>query len=104
MAHVMNAAIEMALEQASRTDAFQNLPGAGQPLEFLSRPSDAVIDRIMKENQAKPLAVGLKQQLTQASAQLQNMSDARERKEQMRLIADLQTRLGLELEAMQKYG
>jgi len=104
MAQMMNPAIERALTQAAQMTDHSTSAGAGQPLGFLTRPSDAVIDRIMNETQAKPLALGLKQQLTQAMARLRGLIEPEERRAQMRLVADLQTRLGLEMNVMQKYG
>ncbi|MGR3635265.1 MAG: hypothetical protein ACU0BK_04985 [Shimia sp.] len=104
MAHVMNPAIEMALQAAERGNLFQDLPGAGKPLAFLRNPQDSVFDKLMKEANAKPLGVCLNQQLTQARGRLRTMTEPTERKEQMQLIADLDTRFHLELEAMQKYG
>ncbi len=104
MSHPLNPAIEMAIKAAERSDEFENLPGAGKPLEFLSRPKDAVIDRIMKENQAVPVAVMLKCKLADLRAALKVETDAAARKGLMKQIADQQLRLDLEIEAMGKYG
>ena len=104
MAHPLNSAIEMAMNAAEKSDEFRDLPGAGKPLKFLSRPKDAVIDRLMKENQAKPLAVQLKIKITELSKDLKTETDEAARKSLMREIADQQQRLALELEAFRKYG
>ncbi len=104
MSHPLNPAIEMALQAAEKANEFSDLPGAGKPLEFLSQPKDAVIDRIMKENQAKPLAVVLKKKVADLRKALQAETDETARKALMREIADQQLRLDLELEAMTKYG
>ncbi|MCI2393141.1 DnaJ family domain-containing protein [Aliiroseovarius sediminis] len=104
MSHPLNSAIEMAIKAADRSDEFQNLPGAGKSLEFLSNPKDAVIDRLMKENRVKPLAVHLKNKVTKLRQALQAETDEAVRKSLMKEIADQQLRLDLELEALRKYG
>lgn len=104
MSHPMNAAIEMAMQAADRSDEFKNLPGAGKPLTFLHQPKDAVLDHLLKENQAKPLAVELKRQIATLHATLKATTDPEDRKAVMKQIADKQLRLDLELEALRKYG
>ncbi|MGR3714131.1 MAG: DnaJ family domain-containing protein [Shimia sp.] len=104
MAHPLNAAIEMAIETAKNADEFKDLPGAGKPLGFLSQPQDAVIDRLMKENQAKPVAVTLKNEISVLYQSLKAETDEVTRKTLMKKIADQQLRLDLELEAMRKYA
>lgn len=104
MPHPLNSAIEMAIQAADRSDEFKNLSGAGKPLAFLSNPKDAVIDRLMKENQTKPLAVQLKIRVTELRQALKAETDEAARKSLMKEIADQQLRLDLELEAMRKYG
>lgn len=104
MSHPLNPAIEQALKAAENADEFKDLPGAGKPLEFLSRPKDAVIDRIMKENQAKPLAVLLKNRISELRKALRSETDEGARKALMKDIADQQLRLDLELEAIRKFG
>lgn len=104
MSHPMNPAIEMAIKAADRSDEFKDLPGAGKPLEFLSNPKDAVIDRLLKENQAKPLAVLLKRKIAELRQTLRVETDETARKVLMKEIADQLLRLDLELEALRKYG
>lgn len=104
MSHPLNAAIEMAMNAAEKSDEFQDLPGAGKPLEFLSRPKDAVIDHLIRENQAKPLAVQLISKLTELRQALKAETDRAARKSLMKDIADQQLRLDLELEALRKYS
>ena len=104
MSHPLNPAIEMALQAADAADEFKDLPGAGKPLAFLSNPKDAVIDRLMKESQAKPLAVQLKKRISELHATLKSTRDENARKALMKEIADQQLRLDLELEALRKYG
>jgi hypothetical protein len=104
MSHPLNPAIEMAIKAADRSGEFKDLPGAGKPLEFLSKPKDAVIDRLLKENQAKPLAVLLKNKITELRQALKAETDDAARKALMKETADQQLRFDLELEALRKYG
>lgn len=104
MSHPLNPAIELAMKAAEKSDEFKGLPGAGKPLTFLSNPKDAVIDRLMKEHRAKPLAVELKNKLADLRAALQSETDETARKALMKEIADTQLRLDLELEAIRRYG
>lgn len=104
MSHPLNTAIEMAIKAADRSDEFKNLPGAGKPLEFLTNPKDAVIDRLLKENAARPLAVHLKNKVTELRHALKAETDEAARKSLMKEIADQQLRLDLELEALRKFG
>lgn len=104
MGHPLSSAIEMAMKAAEKSGEFKNLPGAGKPLEFLSKPKDAVIDRLMKESQAKPLAVQLKSNISALYQSLKYETDEATRKSLMKEIADQQLRLDLELEAFRRYG
>ncbi len=104
MTHPLNPAIEMALQQADRNDEFKDLPGAGKPLKHLHQSKDAVLSHLMKEHQAKPQAVVLKQQISEETAKLKTLTDAAERKAQMKVLSDLQLKLALEVEALTKYG
>ena len=104
MSHPLNPAIEMAIKAADRSGEFKDLPGAGKPLEFLSNPKDSVMDRLLKENHAKPLAVQLKNRVTELRQALKAENDEAARKSLMKEIADQQLRLDLELEAMRRYG
>ena len=104
MSHPLNPAIELAMKAAEKADEFEDLPGAGKPLEFLSNPKDAVIDRLMKESRAKPLAVQLKNKILELQKALKTETDEDARKGLMKEIADQQLRLDLELEAIRKYG
>ena len=94
----------MAMQQAEAEDAFRDLPGAGRPLTHLHQPKDAVLSHIMKEHQAKPRAVTLKQEISAEMAKLKTLTDPAERKAQMKILSDLQLRLALEMEALNKFG
>ncbi len=63
-----------------------------------------MIDRLLKENQAKPLAVELKKKISDLREALKAETDEAARKALMKEIAEQQLRLDLELEALRKYG
>ncbi|WP_299354414.1 DnaJ family domain-containing protein [uncultured Shimia sp.] len=104
VSHPLNSAIEMAMNAADKSGEFKDLPGAGKPLEFLASPKDPVIDRLMKENQAKPLAIELKNKITELRQAVKAETDESVRKSLMKKIASQQLRLDLELEALRKFG
>ena len=58
----------------------------------------------MKENEAKPLAVLLKNKIAELRRDLIAETDEVERKFLMKEIADQQLKLDLELEALRKYS
>lgn len=104
MAQAMNPAIRKALLQAEQMVETRADVRDGGVLARLARPADGVIDKVTLETQAKPLALGLKQQLVQAVARLRSIVEPDERHMQMRLVADLQARLGLETHVMKSLG
>lgn len=104
MAHPMNYAIEHAMSTALDNAVFADLAGAGEPLPNLNQPKDAVLAHMLKEADAKPLAVSLQQQIVTARAQLKNLRASEDRKAQLRLLAELQMRLNMEIEAFRKYA
>ncbi len=104
MDHPLNSVIDLAIRKAEADGMFRDLPGAGKPLPPVRSPSDAVLNRLITESRAKPPAVVLKEKIAASQARLRHLSDAEERKAEMKVLADLQTRLSLELEAFRKYG
>ena len=104
MSHPLEAAIENSIKVAEAAGEFDNLSGAGKPLEFLANPKDAVLDRIMTEHKAKPLAVTLKMKILELYKALKAEADESARKVLMIEISGYQLKLDLELEAVRKYG
>ena len=104
MSHPLNSIIDLAMRQAEADGAFENLPGAGKPLANLREPADAVLDRLMKEAHVKPPVVVLNQQICASRKHLATLTESNERKVEMKRLADLQTRLAIEQEAMRRFG
>lgn len=104
MDHPLIDLIGQAIAKAEREGAFDNLPGAGKPIADLHAPGDAVLDRLMRESGAKPEAVTLKAKIAETKARLAGLSEETARREEMRRLADLETRLAIELESMRRFG
>ena len=97
--------IDRAFAQAERDGAFKDLPGAGKPLDLGGgTAAEAVLNRLMTESKVKPQAVVLRERIVDAQARLKSATDEGERRAVMKELADLQTRFGLEMEALRRYG
>ena len=104
MNHPLSALIDQIVQNADRQGAFDDLPGAGKPLAHLDDPQNAVLNRIMKEADAKSPVVVLRRQILAAQKKLKAASDDTTRKAIMLQLAELQTKLAIEMEAFRKYG
>lgn len=104
MAHPLDSLIDQIVQKAERDGHFKDLPGAGKPLEKVENPQDAVLARIMKEADATAPVVVLRKQILLAQERLANITDDTERHAQMLYISELQTKLGIEMDAFRKYG
>lgn len=104
MSHPLNALINKVLNRAAETGEFDNLAGAGKPLPPQQSGKDPVLDRLLKQSRAKPPAVILKENINASQARLKDLTDPEERKAEMKVLADLQMQLTMELEAYRKYG
>lgn len=104
MHHPLSSLIDQIVQNAERRGDFDNLPGAGKPLVHPDNPTDAVLNRLMAEADAKSPVVILRQQILQAQADLQTLTDPDAHKAQMLLLSELHTKLALEMEAFRKYG
>ncbi|WP_341211722.1 DnaJ family domain-containing protein [uncultured Limimaricola sp.] len=104
MDHPLIDHIDRMIAKAEQDGAFKDLPGAGKPLAGLHVPGDAVLDRIMHESGARPLAVTLRAQIAEARARLAGLTGETARHEEMRRLADLETRLAIEVEALRRLG
>ncbi|MEX0285233.1 MAG: DUF1992 domain-containing protein [Paracoccaceae bacterium] len=104
MDHPLISLIDDIVAKAEKQGEFDNLPGAGKPLSDVSNPSDAVLDRMMKEAEAKPLAVVLTQEIAASKERLKHITDDSQRKAEMKVLADLEMRRSMEIEAMKRFG
>ena len=104
MTHPLDKLIDEIVAGATAKGELDNLPGAGKPLPHLTNPKDALLNRMMTESRAKPLAVTLKEQIATSKTRLATLTDADQRKAEMKVLADLETRLAIEIETMRRYG
>ena len=104
MDHPLIDLISQQIAKAEKDGAFDNLPGAGKPLDLSQDPKDALMKRAMDEGGIKAPIVTMRDQIAQIKAQLATLTDDTARKAEMAKLADLQTRLAIELEALKKYG
>lgn len=104
MDHPLISLIDQQIAAAERAGQFDNLPGAGKPLKLEGDPKDALLDRVRKEADVTSPLVVLKRQIAEAQQQLQPLTDPEARKVQMKVLADLQMRLAMEIEAFKRFG
>ena len=104
MPHPLDALINEKLQKAKEEGAFDNLPGQGRPIDHGHSPKDALLNRLMVEAKAKPPVVVLSAQITASTARLKILTDPDERKAEMTVLANLQTRLAIEKELYQRFG
>jgi len=104
MSHPLESLIDQIVGAAEKRGDFEDLPGAGKPLPAVENPQDAVLARLMREAEATSPVVVLRRQILQAQDLLETLSDGAARKTQMQVIADLHTKLAIEMEAFRKYG
>lgn len=100
--------VEQQIKAASARGELDNLPGAGKPLK--SHPEEAVADaatligfRIMAQAGALPEEIKLKKALELAKAAYREVADEAEKKEGMRVIADLSMKYDIAVEARKKF-
>ncbi len=104
MDHPLISLIDQKIAAAEKEGQFDNLPGAGKPPEHLGDPKDALLDRLSREAAVKSLMVVLKEQIAASKTRLRGLTDQDARKAEMKTLADLQTRLALEIEAVKRFG
>lgn len=93
MDHPLIDLINARIRAAEAEGAFDNLPGAGQPLPPCDDPENAVLNRIMKDNGAVPEAVSVSRELARLRAELIETADRSRRRTLMQDMALLETRL-----------
>lgn len=104
MDHPLISLIDQKIAEAEKQGQFDNLPGVGKPLEHLGDPKDALLDRMAKEADVKSPMVVLKEQIAASRTRLRGLTDQDARKAEMKILADLQMRLALEIETFKRFG
>ncbi|MEJ6404470.1 DnaJ family domain-containing protein [Yoonia sp. 2307UL14-13] len=104
MDHPLISLIDQQIEAARRRGEFDNLPGAGKPLDLTGDPKDALLDRMAKDAEVRSPVGVLREQIAASKARLADLTDPDQRKAEMKILADLQTRLAVEIEAFKRFG
>lgn len=102
MSSFIRSLIDQTFKDAEADGSLTRLAGFGRPLDLSRDPYDAMMDRMHTEARVKPKAVALKDQITAATEALRDLKDPAARKAQMRVLADLQTRLAIEMEQLRR--
>ncbi|WP_116130800.1 hypothetical protein [Tropicimonas sp. IMCC34043] len=102
MNHPLNLTLDLYLQRMERDGVFDGLSGSGAPIEGLDGAAPDVLGRIMAEAHAKPLVVLLNQRQSALREQLGSLTDPEERRAVQKQIADVQTRIAIEIEAWRK--
>ncbi|MDR5654549.1 DUF1992 domain-containing protein [Ruixingdingia sedimenti] len=95
---------ERQIRKAQAEGQFDNLKGAGKPLDMSGDGSaDAVGFRIMAEAGALPREIELRKAVEEQTRILHAAPDEETRRREMKKLADLQLRLDIEQEARRRF-
>jgi len=95
MDHPLIDLINAKIRAAEAAGEFDNLPGAGKPLPKVEDPENALINRIMKENGARPEFVTLSRELARLREELRATGDRTRRTEIMKEMSMMDARIEL---------
>lgn len=96
---------ERQILKAQAEGQFENLRGAGKPLDMENDAgsSDAIGFRIMAEAGALPREIELRKAVEAQTARLRASTTEDDRRREARVLADLQLRLDIEAEARRRF-
>ncbi|MCR8547918.1 DUF1992 domain-containing protein [Salipiger sp. P9] len=93
MDHPLIDLINARIRKAEEEGAFDNLPGAGQPLPACDDPENAVLNRILKDNGAVPEFVSLSRELAKLREELRETADRSARRRLMQDMSLLEAKI-----------
>lgn len=96
---------EQQILKAQREGKLDNLKGAGKPLN-VKTTSDPVTSfgyDVMHQAGVVPAEIDLKKSIQKQAQKLQGITDPEEYKRELRILSDLQTRLGITADARRKF-
>ena len=102
MSSFIRSLVDQKMREAAEDGTLEKLPGFGKPLDLTRDPYDAMLEKMHKEARTKPKAVTLKDQIAESTARLAALSEPETRRAEMKVLADLQTRLAIELESLRR--
>ena len=103
MDHPLIDLIDIQIAKAQAEGQFEDLPGAGKPLDLAGDAQDAVLARMLKEAGASSPLVELKRQVDEAEVAVKAANGAA-RDAAVARLSELRVKLALEIEAVGKYG
>ena len=95
MDHPLIDLINAKIAEAEKDGAFDDLPGAGQPLPQVDDPENALINRVIAENGAEPEFVSLSRELKRLRAELLEESDRTKRRALMKDMSMMEARIDI---------
>ncbi len=95
MDHPLIDLINAKIAQAEAEGAFDNLPGAGQPLPDCDDPENALLNRLIRENGAVPEFVSLSRELQKLRSDLLETTDRTLRTQMLRDMSMLEARIDI---------
>ena len=93
MDHPLIDLINAKIRKAEAEGAFDNLPGAGEPLPACEDPENAIFNRILKDNGAVPQVVSLSRELSKLRAELLDTSDRTKRRQVVQDMSLLEAKI-----------
>lgn len=103
MSSFIRSLVDQKMTDLARDGGLDRLPGFGKPLDLSRDPYQAMMDRMHKAAKVKPKAVTLNDQIAESAARLRDLTDDSARRAEMRVLADLRTRLAIEMEQLGRY-
>jgi len=95
---------ENIIDEAMREGAFDNLPGAGKPIEPLpdGDPFEVLMGRILERNGGRPMEVELKRSIADKAKAIQVIADPDKKAAEMKELADLRLRLNVAMDSRRR--
>lgn len=93
MDHPLIDLINLKIREAEQNGDFDNLEGAGQPLDLDGDPENALINRLIRENGAVPEFVSLSRELKKLREELVETSDRTRRRDIMKDMSMMEARI-----------
>ncbi len=95
MDHPLIDLINQKIREAEEAGEFDNLEGAGKPLPKEDDPANALINRLIRENDAVPEFVSLSRELAALREELRETGDRTRRRDIMKEMSLMEARVEL---------
>lgn len=102
MDHPLIDLINARIDAAEQDGAFDDLPGAGQPLPRCDDPENVLLNRLVRESGGVPEFVSLSRELQRLRAELREAGDRSQRQQILREMSMMEARIDLARKAYQK--